>query len=324
MQINSATAIAHPNIAFIKYWGNQNDQLRIPLNNSISMNLESLETKTTVTFDDSLKSNTLTINGKNNIGNPLYRVSKMIELIQGLSNITLFAKIESESNFPMGSGIASSASAFAALALAASASAGLELSEPEISALARTGSGSASRSIPNGFVEWDAGEDHNSSYSYSIASSNHWSLYDCVAIVSDEHKTTGSTDGHVLASSSPLQNARISDSKRRLDICRQAISDKDFESFANIVELDSNVMHSVMMTSNPNLFYWKPTTLEIILVVQELRKKGEEVCYTIDAGPNVHVMCTENSKEKVMGALVQIPGVKSVIDSGPGGPAKLI
>ena len=99
--------------------------------------------------------------------------------------------MESENNFPTGSGIASSASAFAALSLAASKAAGLQLDERSLSRLARRGSGSACRSVPAGFVEWQSGEDDDSSYAFSLAPADHWQLYDCIAIVSQEHKKTG-------------------------------------------------------------------------------------------------------------------------------------
>ncbi len=153
----------------------------------------------------------------------------------------------------MGAGIASSASAFAALALAASAAAGLKLSEKDLSRLARRGSGSACRSIPGGFVEWQAGQDDDTSYAVSIAPPEHWALVDCIAIVSQEHKPTGSAEGQALAHTSLLQAARLADAPRRLEICRRAILDRDFAAFAEVVELDSNLMHAVMMTSSSPL-----------------------------------------------------------------------
>lgn len=122
-----------------------------------------------------------------------------------MAGFSLRAEVHSENNFPAGAGIASSASAFAALALAASAAAGLELSERDLSRLARRGSGSACRSIPGGFVEWQAGTGDEDSFAFSIAPPEHWPLADCIAIVDHEHKATGSTEGHALAATSPLQ-----------------------------------------------------------------------------------------------------------------------
>ena len=122
------TALAHPNIAFIKYWGNKNEGLRLPSNGSISMNLDGLETRTTVQFEDSLSADEVTINGKLSHGDELQRVSKFLEEVRKLAGIRQFAWVKSENSFPTGAGIASSASAFAALALAATRAAGLEIS----------------------------------------------------------------------------------------------------------------------------------------------------------------------------------------------------
>ncbi|MFN2145143.1 MAG: diphosphomevalonate decarboxylase [Anaerolineales bacterium] len=321
---NTASAEAHPNIAFIKYWGNQNQTLRVPANGSLSMNLDSLSTRTTVTFDPKLPSDVLTLNKAPTSGGPLSRVSDLLERVRRLAKFDLRARVTSENNFPTGSGIASSASAFAALALAASQAAGLELGEKDLSILARTGSGSAARSIPDGFVEWQPGNDHLSSYAYSIAPANHWDLVDLIAMISKEHKATGSSSGHALADSSPLQATRVADAPRRIAICRRAILDRDFDHFAEIVELDSNIMHSVMQTSTPALIYWQPATLAVMQAVHSWRKAGLAVCYTIDAGPNVHVITMGREYGKVRRLLEDIPGVDNVLRAGPGGPARLI
>jgi len=229
-----------------------------------------------------------------------------------------------KNNFPSGAGIASSASAFAALALAGSKAAGLDLSERELSRLARRGSGSAARSIPGGFVEWQAGTCDEDSFAYSIADPNHWKLVDCVAIVSTSHKKTGSTEGHSLAPTSPLQEARLADAPRRLEICRNAILNCDFDAFAAIVELDSDMMHSVMITSTPALHYWRPTSLEVIDQVQAWRAEGIPACYTVDAGPNVHVICPESEAQHVDRQLREIPGVQDVLVARVGSGAQLV
>jgi diphosphomevalonate decarboxylase len=321
---SSASAAAHPNIAFIKYWGNQDDDLRIPANGSISMNLAPLQTTTTVSFDTALNKDQLLINNKAGDETALSRVSNLLERVRIQADIKTYARVVSENNFPTGSGIASSASAFAALALAAATSVGLDLSEKELSQLARTGSGSASRSIPGGFVEWVAGEDHSSSYASTIAGPDHWSLVDLVVLVSKEHKKVISSEGHRLANSSPLQTARVLDTKRRLDICRNALLKKDFFEFAEIVEQDSSLMHSVMMTSNPPLYYWEPGTLEIIKAVRSWRRAGLPVCSTIDAGPNVHLISLAESVAEVKRELGSLVDVNSLLECSPGGPAWLL
>ena len=318
------TATAHPNIAFIKYWGNRDNALRIPMNGSISMNLESLSTTTSVEFSKDFQQDDLVIDGKNASPQALQRVSTFLDIIRGQMPEKQYAIVISLNSFPMGAGIASSASAFAALAAAASKAAGLELDTAALSRLARRGSGSACRSIPDGFVEWQPGKTDEESYASSIAPADHWHLVDLIAVVSRSHKEVGSSAGHTLASTSPLQNARVADSPRRLQICRQAILDKDFQNFADIVELDSNLMHAVMMTSTPGLFYWEPATLDLIKKVHTWRADGLQVCFTIDAGPNVHLLCPAEDAAAVESQLKLVNGIETIYRSDPGQGVQLI
>ncbi|MEW6717245.1 MAG: diphosphomevalonate decarboxylase [Chloroflexota bacterium] len=324
MPARTATAGAHPNIAFIKYWGNKDHDLRIPANGSLSMNLAGLETRTQVTFDLHLKSDRLTINGKLQTGHTLTRVRLVLERVRQLAGIREYAEVISENNFPSSVGIASSASAFAALAMAASAAADLPLEESNLSRLARRGSGSACRSVPGGFVEWAAGDSDENSFAFSIAPPHHWELSDCIAVISQEHKETGSSVGHRLADTSPFQASRVSTASERLERCRQALFDRDFENLAEVMELDSDMMHAVMITSSPPLLYWQPATVAVIHAVRGWRREGLQACYTIDAGPNVHVLCPSYLATDVKNRLQEIPGVLEVIVASPGGPAWLV
>lgn len=318
------SAVAHPNIAFIKYWGNRDQTLRLPANSSLSMNLGSLQTQTTVDFDPQLKSDHLRLNGKDALPAQVQRVTAFLDVLRQLSGTKLYARVETENNFPSGSGIASSSSAFAALALAASRAAGLDLDERALSRLARRGSGSASRSVPAGFVGWRAADTDEESYAISIAPAGHWELEDCIAIVSEEHKTIGSSEGHKLADSSPLQAARVTGAEQRLEICRQAILQRDFTALAQVTELDNHLMHAVMMTSQPPLLYWQPASIAVMHAVSQWRAAGAPACYTLDAGPNVHVICEAASADRIASQLGEIPGVARVLRSGPGGAARFL
>lgn len=324
MDTLSATAIAHPNIALIKYWGNADNDLRLPCNGSISMNLADLRTNTSVTFLENLDKDEFILNGQLIKGSALERVAEFLDLIRTTAKRTLFARVESTNNFPMGAGIASSASAFAALALAATHALGMRLPENQLSRLARRGSGSACRSIPGGYVEWLAGTNDEDSFAISIASPSHWSLVDCIAIVKEDQKKTGSSEGHRSAKTSPIQTARVEDAPRRLDLCRSAILTKDFEKLAAIVEMDSNLMHAVMMTSTPPLFYWEPSSLLIMHTIRQWRAQGLPVCYTLDAGPNVHTLTLPEEVDLITHKLIDIVGVQRVITSQVGPGAHLV
>ena len=318
----TGTSIACANIAFIKYWGNRDNHLRLPANGSISMNLDGLHSHTRVTFNPGLPADRLRLDGQEIGGSGLQRASELLAQVRQMAGIKAFAEVESYNNFPTGAGIASSASGFAALALAASCAAGLKLDEPALSRLARRASGSACRSVPAGFVEWRTGENDEDSFAVSIAPPEHWDLVDCVAIVSQVHKPTGSSEGHALAPTSPLQTARVAGAAQRLDICRQAILQRDFQALAEVMELDSNLMHAVMMTSEPRLLYWQPATLAVMQAVTAWRQAGLPACYTIDAGPNVHVICARATASRIAARLEELPGVARVLQAGPGGPAR--
>jgi diphosphomevalonate decarboxylase len=324
MQNGKATGVACANIALIKYWGNRIHTLRLPSNPSLSMNLDGLLTTTTVEFDPALKSDQLLLDGKETIGAGLDRVSHFLDRVRRLNGSKLFARVESENNFPSGAGLAASASAFAALAVASSAAAGLKLDEADLSRLARLGSGSACRSVPGGFVAWNMGTDDRSSYARSIAPANYWDLIDLIAIVDVGHKSVGSTEGHALASTSPFQAARVASAPDRLARARSAVLKRDFDSLTEVVELDSLMMHAVMLTSTPALMYWQPATIAVMQAVIDWRRAGLSGCTTIDAGPNVHVLCLAQDAAEVKQRLQNVSGVREILSARPGGPAKLV
>lgn len=318
------TAIAHPNIALIKYWGNRDQNLRLPANGSISMNLAVLETRTSVCLRSDLPADRLFINEVEQSGSELQRVRQFMTILRQMSAGKDFAEIRSANNFPSSAGIASSASAFAALALAGARAYDLDLSQQELSRLARRGSGSACRSIPAGFVEWLPGKTDLDSYAVSIAQPQHWDLWDCIAVVQSAPKLTGSSEGHALAATSPLQSARVLDAPRRLSLCREAIQKKDFAMLAEILEQDSNLMHAVMLTSKPALMYWESSSIFLMKEIVRLRQSGVAVAYTMDAGPNVHAICTADCVDSVKKHFSSNPAVQQLLISPVGYAARLL
>ncbi|HET7010271.1 MAG TPA: diphosphomevalonate decarboxylase [Anaerolineales bacterium] len=324
MTAGSARALAHPNIAFIKYWGNANADLRLPSNGSISLTLGGLDTRTRVSFDPDLRQDTITVDGHALSGEAEKRVVRVLDHIRQLARVGARARVESRNSFPTGAGLASSASGFAALALAATRAAGLSLDTQELSRIARLGSGSACRSAWGGYVEWLAGRNHAGSYAVQIAPPEHWDIRDVVAIVSRRPKAVGSSEGHALAAGSPLQAQRIADAPRRLAVCRDAIVQRDFTSLAGIVEEDSDLMHAVMASSTPPLTYSTPVSLAIQRAVRQWRSEGLPTAYTQDAGPNIHVLCLPEAEDMITTRLRSIAGVLDLIHTAPGGPAREI
>lgn len=319
-----ATARAHPNIAFIKYWGNLNEALRLPANSSFSMNLDGLYTETLVEWTNDTPHDIFVLNGIEQQGDTLQRVIAHLDVLRSRLHLQARARVISRNNFPTGAGIASSAAAFAALTAAAVAAAGVSLSERELTILARRGSGSAARSIPPGYVIWHRGDTDEQSYAESIAGPEHWDLVDLVAVVSQEHKRIGSTAGHASAWTSDLQSARVQRAEERLERVQRAVLERDFTAFAEIVEHDSNLMHAVMMTSRPPLFYWLPASLTVMDAVRRWRAEGLPVCYTLDAGPNVHCICTRPAVDEIKQRLSALFGVMDTLVADAGGGVQIV
>lgn len=308
-----ATAIAPSNIAFVKYWGNLDPELRLPYNDSLSMTLDACTTTTTVAFEPGLAADEVVVDGRPLEGAGAARASAHLDRVRGLAGTALRARIDSANTFPMGTGIASSASAYAALSAAAVAAAGIELPERALSALARLGSGSASRSIPGGFVRWASAPDHEGSTAASIAPPDHWDLCDLVAVVSREHKAVGSSGGHDLAPSSPFFAPRLLGLEGRLEAVQRAILERDLAALGPLVEAEALELHAVAMTSRPPLRYWAPGTIEVLDAVVRWRADGLPAFFTLDAGPNVHVLCEGQRATEVEAALRTLPAVAQVL-----------
>jgi len=324
MREAKATAIACANIAFIKYWGRVNPALNIPANGSVSMCLGSLTTTTTVLLDEALSADELVINDEPTEGRALERVSRHLDAIRQVAGSRWRAKVVSRNNFPMAAGMASSAAAYAALTVAAAGAWGLSLDTAQLSALARLGSGSACRSIPAGFVEWQQGSDHASSVAYSIAPPEHWALCDCIAIVAAGEKAVSSLQGHTLAETSPLYPLRVRTTGSRVRDCREAVAARDMVRLGEVTEVDNFMLHAIAMTSEPPIHYWSDETRRVLDAVLTWREQGLPVYFTLDAGPNVHCLCEEANAEQVAQQLREMPEVLEVLVARPGEGAHLV
>ncbi len=324
MQNRKATSVSCSNIAFIKYWGNRDAVRRVPLNDSVSMNLDHATTTTTVEFDPALTEDAVVINGNAANDATRARVVAHLNRVRSLAKIETKAKVESQNTFPTGAGMASSASAFAALTVAATCAAGLALAERELSKLARQASGSACRSIPAGFVEWITGSDSNNSYAVSIAPPDHWDLRDVVAIVSMDEKQVGSTEGHAAALSSPFLAERLNALPVRLHRVRRALLARDLALLGPAIEEEAIELHMIAMTSRPPIFYWSPGMVRVIQAMQRWRADGLAVYFTLDAGPNVHLICEGKDAEQVATLAREVQDVQQVIVNAPGGAARLV
>jgi diphosphomevalonate decarboxylase len=323
-----ATAIANSNIALVKYWGKRDSNLILPHNSSVSMTLNSLNTRTTVDFSSSYRRNEVIINGKNVNGPEFQRVENHLKLLQLNSPDKMFAKVVSESNFPKAAGLASSASGFAALTHAGIHALNQTLSPKDLSILARQGSGSASRSIFGGFVEWRKGSrsDGLDSHAILIRDVDHWpEISMIVTVISTEKKKISSRAGmSQTVSTSPYYRAWLETIENDVENMKKAIIEKKFTQLGMIAEKNALKMHATMHTTSPPNIYWKSGSLELMQKVFELREEGLECYFTMDAGPQVKILCLDSNLSNIQKELGQIGSIKDQIVCHPGEGAHLV
>lgn len=317
-----ATAIAPSNIAFSKYWGKKDEILRLPENGSISMCLSNLLTTTTVEFSAKYNKDLVVINGEVEEGEES-RIIQHLDRVRKIGGITNKAKVVSKNNFPTGTGLSSSASGFAALSLAATKAAGLDLTKKELSILARQGSGSACRSIPDGFVEWLDGDTSETSFAKTIFPADYFKIADVVAVVNEGKKEVRTTVGMGKASSSPFQHLRVSKMAEKNNKLKKLIRDKNFPEFGELVEQEALELHAIMLTQTPSLIYWQPGTVRVMRLVRTWRKEGLLIFFTVNTGQDIHLIIEQKNIKKLARLLKQVPEVREVIINYPAQGAKL-
>lgn len=323
-----ATAIAPANIAFIKYWGKKDETWRLPVNNSISMNLSNLTTTTTVEFAEKYAEDIVIIDGFLSLADSSNQMRERIvthlNQVRELAGIDLPAKVVSQNSFPMETGLSSSASGFAALTVAAVKAAGLSLSKKELSILARLGSGSACRSIPDGFVEWHTGETSEDSYAESLYPPEHWQLIDLVAILSVKRKQISSTQGQRLAETSAFFNTRLERIEEKISQLKIYLKERNFPGFGELIEAEALELHAVMMTSRPPLLYWYPETVALMQAARSWREAGLPVYFTVNTGHNVHLICEKKDVDSLEEKVKKLDFVRQYIINQPAKGARTV
>lgn len=328
-----ATIRSPSNIAFIKYWGAKDLKKAIPANPSISMTLRACHSRSTVEHVDGDGAHEILWRGSGGgfeEAPPAFaeRVRQHLERLRDHLECGGHFRVATENSFPAAAGLASSASGFSALTLATLAAVGHDVSMAQRSALARaSGSGSASRSVMGGYVEWPATGAHQEEgaecHAYQLAPADHWDLANVIAVVETESKKISSLDGHRRARSSPYWRTRQRRLPARLQAVRQAIAERDFGLLGSVVEAEAIDLHCVAMTSHPAVFYWRPATLTVLEAVRDLRVEGVSAWSTMDAGANVHVICQPKDAQRVADVLGGLEGVEQIIRDGVGAGPEL-
>ncbi|RRK11078.1 diphosphomevalonate decarboxylase [Lactiplantibacillus garii] len=315
----TVTAKAHTNIALVKYWGKKDPQLMLPQNGSISLTLDHFYTETSVTFDDQLAHDQIYFNDQLLQPAKAQRISQFLDLIRQRSGQTHFARVTTGNHVPTSAGLASSASGFAALAAAGSRAAGMHLDLTDLSRLARRGSGSATRSIFGGFVEWHAGHDDQSSYAEVLQDPVDWDVQMIAVVLKATKKPISSTDGMArVVATSPYYPAWVQTANHDLDRMRHAIAAKDLHALGMIAETNAMRMHALNLSADPAFNYFTADTLTAIQAVTDLRANGVNCYYTLDAGPNVKIICAGHDTAVIKAALAKHFAPEQLIVAKPG------
>ncbi len=332
------------NIALIKYWGKKDVQ--IPQNPSVSYTLEQAFTKTTIAwqYNQNVKlSVSLRFEGYSNpkFAEKIENFLRSIVVDFPFLENTQF-QITTSNTFPHSTGIASSASSMSAFCLGLTEIIAQVSGEntdeatfyKRASYLSRLASGSASRSVYPIAAVWGstrAQKDSSDLFATPFAEiSNFFSNFaDAILIVDSTEKKVSSRAGHSLMVGNPYAEVRYSQAKENLDQLLEIMKGDDFESFANIVEEEALTLHALMMTSRPSYVLMKPNSLLIIEKIKKAREQiGIKMCFTLDAGPNIHLLYPLNESEKVKNFINEelcllLPDVKVLFDKVGKGPEKL-
>ncbi|MCT1366924.1 diphosphomevalonate decarboxylase [Kocuria sp. HSID16901] len=318
-----ATAVAHPNLALIKYWGKRDHDLVLPCTGSLSLTLDVFPTRTSVRLDPELTNDRLILNEEEVTGNALERVRSFLDIVRERSGQAAYAHVESRNSVPTGAGLASSASGFAALATAASSAYGLPTDSTALSRLARRGSGSACRSVIADLAVWHAGDGEGhaadaTSYAEQVPGPR---LAMVIAVVSAAQKSISSRVAMKLtAESSPFFDGWVSGTTADLDDMQTALTAGDYTRVGELTESNALRMHAAINGTRPAIRYLAPTSVALFDAAAELREDGLEVYATADAGPNVAILCREDDLERTRAAFaVRFPDLDLIAArSGPG------
>ena len=310
---------APSNIALVKYWGKRDNQL--PENGSLSITLEKSTTTTFLSFCKKGVENrdiSLKYYFHNEQVLPFEKKTALLlnKLVSEMSFLIDYELIfHSENNFPHSTGIASSASSMGALALCLVSMeeiiTKIKLSKEDFfrraSYIARLGSGSASRSVYGGLVSWGKSESIlESSDQYATPFPLHEgsrlkTVMDIILIVSAQEKSVSSSRGHALMNVHPYREARKTQANNNLTEITQAIRNDDYQSIASIAENEALSLHALLMTSGSDGLLLKPNTLNIIEEIKRFRERsGLDLFFTIDAGPNVHLIYYLDQRDQVL------------------------
>jgi diphosphomevalonate decarboxylase len=287
---------ASPSLALVKYWGKKNTRQNLPATPSLAVTLGGVHTETRVRMagKDSIRLNGEVV--------ALDRFLPLFGALRRAAGQEVYFQVETSNNFPSSAGLASSSSGFAALTVACARILELDLSPARLSAFARAGSASAARSLFGGFTLLPAGD----SAARQLYGPGYWpELRIVIALVSRKAKPISSRAAmEATRLSSPYYRAWLRNAAELLDPALRALGRRDIEALGSVARLSYSRMHAALLAASPPVLYWLPTTVAVIRECQSLRDEGIGAWETLDAGPQVKVLCLD-SEAPIIGERLQ-------------------
>ena len=318
--MTQVTAIAHPNFALIKYWGKADSRSNIPAMSSISLTIDSLTSTTKISINTDSTENIWILNGKDQ--DDLGRINPVLKYLNNISRNNFGCIIKSENNFPTSAGLASSASGIASLVIAYNKLFKLGMSFDQLLEASMIGSGSAPRSLLGGFVSLNIEEQPSIN---TIIEPEEWPLSIIICITDDKEKIISSREGmEISRKTSPFYQSWLDSNKADIQIAKSAIAEKNIKSLGEVAEKNCFLMHKVMKTSSPQLNYMTERTNNCIKEIKAAREDGADLFFTVDAGPQVKIVCKPEDKELIKDRLIDKSYVMTLVEANIGLGARII
>jgi diphosphomevalonate decarboxylase len=317
--LSEVTAIAHPNFALIKYWGKTDSIHNIPAMSSISLTVDTLTSTTKISQQPEMQENIWELNGERQPD--LGQLLPTLDYLSKVGEVREPCLIQSDNNFPTAAGLASSASGVASIVVAYNRLFDLGLTNQQMAKAAMLGSGSAPRSLFSGLVLLDI---ENQFECQTLAEPNQWPLSVIVCITDEQRKIMSSREGmEISRKTSPLYEPWLKANTNYIKQAREAINAKDLRVLGQVAEENCKQMHEVMKTSNPSINYMTNKTIDCINEVESIRKSGFDLFYTVDAGPQVKIICKLEDNHLIQERVSSLPSVRQMLVANIGYGARV-
>ena len=318
--MSQVTAIAHPNFALIKYWGKADSINNFPAMSSISLTVDTLTSTTKISQQSEMQESIWELNGE--LQPDLGQLLPTLDYLSKVGEVNEPCFIQSNNNFPTAAGLASSASGVASIVVAYNKFYNLGLTNKQMAKAAMLGSGSAPRSLLPGIVLLDI---ENQLDCQTLVEPNQWPLSVIVCITDDQRKTISSREGmEISRNTSPLYQAWLKVNTSHIKRAKEAIKERNLRALGLVAEENCKQMHQVMRASNPPINYMTNKTIDCINAIEDIRNSGFDLFHTVDAGPQVKIICKIEDSDLIQERVSSLPSVRQTLIANIGYGARVI